>query len=47
MSVRPRPGTEGPRVVGADEYAMRKGRAYGTVLVDVETRRPVDLLAGS
>ncbi|GDY49399.1 hypothetical protein SVIO_000220 [Streptomyces violaceusniger] len=27
-----------------DEYATRKGRNYGTVLVDVETRRPVDLL---
>ncbi|WP_330477118.1 hypothetical protein OG301_04250 [Streptomyces platensis] len=28
-----------PRVVGVDEYATRKGRVYGTVLVDVETRR--------
>ncbi|MGW7412701.1 ISL3 family transposase [Streptomyces sp. NPDC054863] len=27
-----------------DEHAQRKGRIYGTVLVDVETRRPVDLL---
>ncbi|MEU1231992.1 ISL3 family transposase [Streptomyces sp. NPDC005828] len=33
-----------PRVVGVDEYATRKGRHYGTVLVDVETRRPIDLL---
>ncbi|MFF0415555.1 transposase [Kitasatospora sp. NPDC004745] len=31
-------------MVGVDEYATRKGRAYGTVLVDAETRRPVDLL---
>lgn len=31
-------------MVGVDECAMRKGRIYGTVLVDVETRRPVDLL---
>ena len=23
---------------------MRKGRVYGTVLVDIETRRPVDML---
>ncbi|MEV0776573.1 ISL3 family transposase [Streptomyces sp. NPDC050428] len=33
-----------PRVVGLDEYATRKGRHYGTVLVDVETRRQVNLL---
>ncbi|NEC34715.1 transposase family protein [Streptomyces rubrogriseus] len=40
----PEPQPQVPRVVGGDEYAMRRGRVYGTVLVDVETRRPVDLL---
>ncbi|MCX5388500.1 transposase [Streptomyces sp. NBC_00094] len=30
--------------MGVDEYSARKGRHYGTVLVDVETRRPIDLL---
>ncbi|WP_393071641.1 ISL3 family transposase [Streptomyces sp. LN704] len=40
----PDPVTTTPRVVGVDEYAQRKGRIYGTVLVDVETRRPIDLL---
>jgi transposase len=40
----PDPPVATPRVVGVDEYAQRKGRIYGTVLVDVETRRPVDLL---
>lgn len=40
----PEPQPQVPRVVGVDENAMRKGRVYGTVLVDVETRRPVDLL---
>nr|WP_245692167.1 transposase [Streptomyces katrae] len=40
----PEPKVPTPRVVGVDEYATRKGRHYGTVLVDVETRRPFDLL---
>ncbi|MFE2267604.1 transposase [Streptomyces griseosporeus] len=40
----PEPEAPAPRVVGVDEYATRKGRHYGTVLVDVETRRPIDLL---
>jgi transposase len=33
-----------PRVLGVDEFALRKGRRYGTLMVDVETRRPVDIL---
>ncbi|KMO96053.1 ISL3 family transposase [Streptomyces roseus] len=33
-----------PRVLGIDEFAFRKGRTYGTVLVDVESSRPVDVL---
>ncbi|MEU7016005.1 ISL3 family transposase [Streptomyces sp. NPDC046385] len=44
VDAMPDPQSSSPRVVGIDEYAMRKGRIYGTVLVDVETRRPVDLL---
>ncbi len=32
-----------PRVLGVDEFAVQKGRRYGTLLVDVETRRPVDM----
>jgi transposase len=32
------------RVIGVDQWAFRKGRTYGTILVDMATRRPVDLL---
>ena len=33
-----------PRVLGLDEWAWRKPRRYGTILVDLETHRVVDLL---
>ena len=32
------------QVIGVDERAYRKGRNYGTIIVDMATRRPVDLL---
>jgi transposase len=31
-------------VVGIDEFAFRKGHRYGAILVDLEKRKPVDLL---
>ncbi|SDR63642.1 Transposase [Rhizobiales bacterium GAS113] len=33
------------RVAGIDDWAWRKGMTYGTVIVDLERRRVVDLLA--
>jgi transposase len=33
-----------PRVLGMDDWAKRKGQEYGTILVDLEVRQPVDVL---
>jgi transposase len=27
-----------------DDFAFRKGQSYGTILVDLEQRKPIDLL---
>jgi len=41
----PLPTDAAPRVLGIDDWSWRRGRTFGTILVDLELRRPVDLLA--
>ena len=40
----PDPPAPAPRVLGVDDFAFRRGRDYGTILVNAETGQPVDLL---
>ena len=38
--------TSSPRCVGIDDWAIRKGQRYGTIVIDLERGRVLDLLPG-
>jgi transposase len=40
----PAPEAPPPRAIGLDDWAKRKGHTYGTIVVDLDRRCPVDLL---
>jgi len=40
----PEPKAKTPRLLGVDDWAFRRGSIYGTLLLDLENHKPVDLL---
>jgi transposase len=40
----PVPAPPTPRIIGVDDWSWRKGRRWGTILVDLERRRTIDIL---
>ncbi|MEU5547998.1 transposase [Streptomyces sioyaensis] len=40
----PDPDVQAVRVLGVDDFAPKKGDHFGTIMIDLEERRPVDVL---
>jgi transposase len=44
VQAAPAPTVHAPQVIGVDEWAWRRGQRYGTILVNLEDHRVLDLL---
>lgn len=44
IRAQPIPGAGQIEVLGVDDFAVRRGQSYNTILIDMGTRKPVDVL---
>jgi hypothetical protein len=41
----PLPPIDAPQIIGLDEWAWKRGQRYGAIIVDLERKKPIALLA--